>query len=272
MKKLFFNSSLPRSGSTLLQNLIAQNPDFYCTPTSGTLELIYGARANFTSDPTFKAQDQELMSKGFQSFCKHGLYGFYSAITDKPYVLEKSRGWGIHYPLLEFTLNEPPKVICMVRDIKQIVSSMELKLRNTPEKDAGFINHAELRNTTTPKRVDHYLSTQPLGLAIERLAEIFRQKINEKMLFIRYEDLCSSPNEALKHIYNYLDLPFYEFHNTNHIDQKTQEDDSVYGIFGDHKIAPKLALKNNHPQDVLGGDVCQWLDSNFKWYNDIFKY
>jgi 23S rRNA-/tRNA-specific pseudouridylate synthase len=26
MKKIFFNSSLPRSGSTLIQNLLAQNP------------------------------------------------------------------------------------------------------------------------------------------------------------------------------------------------------------------------------------------------------
>jgi len=28
MEQLFFQSSLPRSGSTLLQNILAQNPDF----------------------------------------------------------------------------------------------------------------------------------------------------------------------------------------------------------------------------------------------------
>lgn len=89
MKQLFFNSSLPRAGSTLLQNIIAQNPDFYSTPTSGTLELIYGARANYSNDPTFKAQDTDLMRKGFQSFCNQGLRGYYDAITDKPNVLEK---------------------------------------------------------------------------------------------------------------------------------------------------------------------------------------
>lgn len=272
MNKLFFNSSLPRAGSTLLQNLIAQNPSFYCTPTSGTLELIYGARSNFTSDPTFKAQDSALMSKGFQNFCKQGLTGFYSAITDKSYVLEKSRGWGIHYSLLEFVLQEQPKIVCMVRDIKQIIASMELKLRSTPDKDPGFINHAELKNTTTPKRVDYYLSSQPLGLAIERLSEIFRQGINEKMLFIRYEDLCSSPSNVLKQIYNYFELPFYEYHNFDYIEQKTYEDDSIHGLFGDHKIQTKLSLKNNNPHEVLGKDICAWLDQTFKWYNDIFKY
>ncbi len=41
MEKLFFQSSLPRAGSTMLQNILAQNPDVYATPTSGVLELIY---------------------------------------------------------------------------------------------------------------------------------------------------------------------------------------------------------------------------------------
>jgi len=272
MKKLLFNSSLPRSGSTLIQNIFAQNPDFYCTPTSGTLELIYGARANYTNDPTFKAQDNDLMKQGFQNFCNKGLHGFYDAVTDRPVVLEKSRGWGIHYDLLQFTLKEPPKIICMVRDIKQIVASMEKKFRSAPEIDSGIVNHGELRNTTTPKRVDHYLATQPLGLAIERLGEIFRQGLNKNIMFVRYEDLCKSPEKTLKTVYNYFEIPYYEFHNFEYIDQLTQEDDSVYGIFGDHKIKSKLQLTDNKPEEILGKDVCSWLDNNFKWYRDIFNY
>jgi len=272
MKKLLFNSSLPRSGSTLIQNIFAQNPDFYCTPTSGTLELIYGARANYTNDPTFKAQDKELMKRGFQNFCNKGLHGFYDSITDKPIVLEKSRGWGIHYDLLQFTLNEPPKIICMVRDIKQIVASMEKKFRAAPEVDSGIVSHGELRNTTTPKRVDHYLSTQPLGLAIERLAEIFRQGLNKNMMFVRYEDLCKSPETTLKSLYNYFELPYYEFHNFTYIEQATHEDDSLYGIFGDHKIKSKLQYTDNNPEEILGRDVCSWLDGNFKWFKEIFNY
>ena len=272
MKKLLFNSSLPRSGSTLIQNIFAQNPDFYCTPTSGTLELIYGARANFSSDPTFKAQDSELMKRGFQRFCNNGLYGFYDAITDKPVVLEKSRGWGIHYDLLKFTLNSQPKIICMVRDIKQIVASMELKFRSTPETDSGIVNHAELRNTSTPKRVDHYLATQPLGLALERLKEIFRQGISKNILFVRYEDLCNVPERTLKLIYDYFEVPYYAFHNFDYIEQSTHEDDTLYGAFGDHKIKPKLKLTDNNPEEILGKDVCDWLDINFKWFRDIYSY
>lgn len=272
MKTLLFNSSLPRSGSTLIQNIFAQNPDFYCTPTSGTLELIYGARANFSNDLTFKAQDKGVMKAGFQNFCNKGLHGFYDAVTDKPVVLEKSRGWGIHYDLLQFVMGGQPKVICMVRDLKQIVASMEKKFRAAPETDSGIVGHAELKNTSTPKRVDHYLATQPLGLALERLQEIFRQGLNEKIMFIRYEDLCMSPDQTLKGIYNYFNLPNYEHHNFNNIAQVTVEDDSLYGVFGDHKIRSKLEKADNTPEGVLGVDVCSWLDNTYNWYKSLFKY
>lgn len=35
-----FQSSLPRSGSTLFSNIVGQNPAFHVTPTSGLLDLL----------------------------------------------------------------------------------------------------------------------------------------------------------------------------------------------------------------------------------------
>jgi len=63
-KQIYFQSSLPRAGSTLLQNIMGQNPDFYVTPTSGVLELLFSARNQYTTSPEFKAQDSELMRAG----------------------------------------------------------------------------------------------------------------------------------------------------------------------------------------------------------------
>ena len=73
MEQIFFQSSLPRAGSTLLQNIMGQNPEFYVTPTSGALELLHSARTNYTNDPAFLAQDSEIMKKAWLSFCSHGL-------------------------------------------------------------------------------------------------------------------------------------------------------------------------------------------------------
>ena len=46
--RIAFQSSLPRSGSTLLSNIVGQNPEFHVTPTSGLLDLLKGARHYFS--------------------------------------------------------------------------------------------------------------------------------------------------------------------------------------------------------------------------------
>jgi sulfotransferase len=270
MQKIFYQSSLPRSGSTLLQNVMGQNPDFYVTPTSGVLELVYAARSNFSNSPEFKAQDSELMKAAFMNFCNKGMQGFFSAITEKPYIIDKSRGWGVHYNFLD-SFNKDPKIICMIRDPRDIFTSMEKNFRKNQHLDTGIVNHAQMTGTTTEKRIDMWTNSQPIGLAFERLYQIIKEKNDEKILFVKYEDLCSNPTEQMKRIYDYLEVPFYA-HDFNNIEQITQEDDNVYGIYGDHSIRQQLSLTKSTANDVLGVDACKWIKNTFKWYFEKFKY
>lgn len=269
-KKIFFQSSLPRAGSTLLQNVMGQNPDFYVTPTSGVLELLYASRSNFTNSPEFKAQDQELMKKGFISYCNSGLQGFFNGVTDKPYVLDKSRGWGVHYNFLnEFYPN--PKIICMVRDLRSIYSSMEKNYRKNQLLDSGIVNHSQMKGTSTEKRVDIWASSQPVGLAIERLSQIIREGINKKMLFIRFEDFCDDPKTEMFKIYNYLEVPQYK-HDFSNVEQITKEDDSVYGIYGDHKIKSEILPPKEDYIEILGPNTCNNIKNSYKLFYDYFNY
>lgn len=54
--KIFYQSLMPRTGSTHLQNILAQNSQFHVTPASGLLERVFGARLNDTNSAEFKAQ------------------------------------------------------------------------------------------------------------------------------------------------------------------------------------------------------------------------
>ena len=148
MSTIFFQSSMPRAGSTLLQNVLAQNPDIFATPTSGVLELVFSARQMYTESLEFKAQDTETMNKGFIHYCREGVHGWYDAVTDKPYVVDKSRGWGVHYDFLESFLGYQPKILCMVRDLRQIISSMEKKFRENPLTQDAIVNHANMSGTS----------------------------------------------------------------------------------------------------------------------------
>jgi sulfotransferase len=269
--KIFYQSSMPRAGSTLLQNILAQNPDFYVTPTSGVLELIFGSRFNYTNSPEFKAQDAELMRKGFLAFAKAGVQAYYQAVTDRPYVVDKSRGWGVHFDMLNLIWGEEPKIICMVRDLRQILSSMEKKFRETPERHRPIENHANLTGTTTFKRAMIYLQSQPVGLALDRIAEIHHRGWNKAMLFVRYEDLTAHPRQAMKMVYDYLGVPEFE-HDFENVPQVTQEDDRVYGTPGLHDIRPKVEPITKDYMTVLGRDVILAVQNNLAWYFNLFGY
>jgi len=168
---IFFNSSMPRSGSTLIQNILNQNPSIHATSTDGSLELLFGARMNFSNSPEFKAQDSDQMYSAWRGFCKGGLEGYCHGLTDKPNVCIKSRGIGIHYNWYKSFMDSDPKVICMVRDIRSVYASMERIFRENQETHQGIQNHAEMTGTNTAKRVDIWTNTQPIGLALERFQQ-----------------------------------------------------------------------------------------------------
>lgn len=269
-EQIFFQSSMPRSGSTMLQNIMAQNPDFYTTPTSGLLELLYAARSNYSESPEFKAQDSKLMREAFISFCRAALFGYFEGITESKYVIDKSRGWGIHRPFLEeFYPN--PKIICMVRDLRDVLASMEKNFRKSQLKSNPIVNWSQMRGVTVPKRVDEWFAGQPVGLAVQRLFDIIQQGFNNKILFVKYEDLCLYPEVTMRKVYEYLEVEYFE-HDFDNIEQATKEDDEVYGVFGDHTIRPTLEMKPSDAKHILGKDVCNWIYDTFKWYFDTFNY
>jgi sulfotransferase len=109
-----------------------------------------------------------------------------------------------------------------------------------------------------------------VGLALERLLEILRQGIDQKMLFIRYEDLCANPRQELDRFYTYLELPSYPGHNFDNVEQITVEDDEVYGVFGDHTIRSKVEPRASRGQEVLGPHLCEWIRQRYGWFYERF--
>jgi sulfotransferase len=269
-KKIFFNSSLPRAGSTLLQNIIADNPDFYCTPTSGFLDLLLGAKQNYNYGQEFKAQDAELMKKGFIGFCDNAMHGYFNAITDKPFVLDKNRAWGIHLPLAkEFMV--APKVVCMIRDVRAVYASMEKNFRKNPTEANHIQEPSQLIGTTLQKRINIWADGPPVGISMERLKDMFDQGIDKQVLFIRYEDLMEFPEQEIKRFYDYLELPYYE-HSFETVTQHTHENDAIHGIYGDHKLRSTFERKPDDFEEILGYEICQSIKNTYPWFFKNFGY
>ena len=75
----------------------------------------------------------------------------------------------------------------------------------------------------------------------------------------------------MKRVYDYLELPYFA-HDFDNIEQITSEDDSVYGIYGDHQIRKKLQPLKADWKEILGVTAANWIKSNYKWFYDEFKY
>ncbi|HEX8312081.1 MAG TPA: sulfotransferase [Chthoniobacteraceae bacterium] len=239
LQKIVFSSSLPRSGSTLLQNILAQNPRFYCTPTNGLFELLYASREQFTKLPFFLAQDPAKMRLSFQGYCRGALHGFFEGSTDRPVCVDKSRGWYGYYDwLCEF--HPQPKILVCVRDLRSILSSMEKRWRKYPHLQRPDEDPSGLKMRLAESRVAHWLNSVPVGNAITCLMGAVEAGHHRAFHIVRFEDLTTNPQQTLRGIYDYLEEePFA--HDFDNVAQTTQEDDSHYGIYGDHRIRQKVA-------------------------------
>lgn len=269
LKKVFFNASLPRSGSTLLQNILAQNATIYATPTSGLYELIEISREAFTRRPEFAAQDAGLMNKAFTGYCRGAISGFCNEQTDRDYLIDKSFNWASSYGLLELIYGEKPKIIIAVRDLREVFASMEQGIRNTPLKAHPSIKWDTLECTTLKKRMQDWSVTSPLGSSLDRLKELINRKNDKDVFFLKYEDLTAFPDPVIRSLYVYLDIPFYQ-HDFNNVEQITDQNDSYYTF--SHKIRRKIKPLKPKAVEVLGESLCDSIYEEYQWFFKYFNY
>ena len=272
VEKIFFQSSMPRSGSTLFQNIMAQNPDFYATPTSGLCDVLLNLKGNVWTAIEFKAQDSALMESGFKGMCNGLLTGFFNNVTDKKYAIDKCRGWSVTYDFLNYFYPNP-KIVVLVRDLRSIVSSLEKKFREHQHLENGIQNWNEMKGTTTDKRVDMYLNlAPPLNAPMDVIYDVIVRRISKKCLFIKFEDLTRNPEVEMRKVYDYFELPYYENHNFDDVQQVTQENDVFYRPFGDHMIRGKIEPIKDDYVKVLGKHNCDYITNKYAWYFKAFNY
>jgi len=263
---------MPRSGSTLLQNILGNHPDFYASPTSGLFDIINSGKEVYTKSPLVKAQDEKQMKKAFLTFCRYGLQGYYEGITDKKYVIDKSRSWMINVGFLE-SFYPNPKVICMVRDLRDVVTSMEKNYRKHSDKWDITNDYEQNKGISISERVDMWLETKnkPIGDTLNRLKEALNRGFGDYILFVKFENLCKNPKKEMMRIHNYLEIPYYDY-DFNNIQQVTFEDDKFHGKYGDHHIKSEVLPQESQALKILGHKVCYDIYNNNKWYFKYFNY
>ena len=264
-KTIHFLSGLPRSCSTLLANILAQNPRVHATPTSQLHEIGYIARKVFQTDEV-KSMDSKVAETMYFDYVRGGCAHAFDSVTDRPVVVDKCRSWVGH---LDQTFKVWPnaKVLVPVRDIRGILSSMEKKRIQHPSPFNGFEEANPANFTTIDKRAQGWLSSAPVGIAVERIYEA-AQRFKDRLLFVHAEELTSDPATTMKRIWSYLGEEDFKGHDFDNIEQYTKESE-VGWPYGDHTIRGKVEVLKPDWFETLGRQLSEALSQKFSWVNNL---
>ncbi len=248
---IHFIAGMPRAGSTLLCNILNQNPRFNATSTSGILDILVAIRNQWSNVDSFKATPNQ---RGKRLVLKGILESYYSE-SPAPVAFDKSRGWLQYLEMAELILGRKAKVLVPVRDIRDIVSSFETIYREHAGMDPIPQEKADPTGWQTLEgRVTGWMSPgSPVGSAHNRINDAISRGFRDRMHFVHFEQLTRSPDRVMADIYGFLDEPVFP-HDFDHVKQVTTEDDTQYGFPQGslHQIRQKVAPVAPRWPQVLG--------------------
>jgi sulfotransferase len=263
-KTIHFVSGLPRACSTLVCNLLAQNPAVHATATSPLHEIGYIARKVFQTEEA-KAVGGDVLEKMYFDYVRGGCSHAFDSLTDRPIVADKCRSYIGHLDQL-FQIWPEAKVIVPVRDVRGIICSMEKIRRKHPSPFNGFEEANPANFTTIEKRVQGWLSSAPVGIAIERLYDA-ATRFKDRLHFVNADKLTASPAQEMAKVWQYLGLEF-DAHDFNNVEQYTKEYD-VGWPYGDHTIRSTVRPLELDYNEILGKQLSTTLKEKFNWINTL---
>ena len=266
MNRLHFCGGLPRAGSTVLMNILQQNPKIFTTGTCALADVITDhvlIKSRYRE--SFQAMSTDQADSAMYGMIHGATKGWFEGLTNKPTVISKNRSWSN-----VFHLYKKSKYVVMVRDLRDIVDSFE-RLNNRilalhPYSDSNVF----VPSMHVHEKMKYYFSepnslSVPLQTEVPRLMEVFGRNQNNVM-FIRYEDFTSNPIETLKDFYNFIEEDWYE-HDLNNIDQSElfEHDHAYFRERTEHKIKSSFQYYKK-PERVISQDLQNKIVKEFEWF------
>ena len=260
MKNLYFISGLPRSGSTMISNILKQNPKIHAEPVSSLASIFASTHANWDIFDTNKEYPNELAKVGVLSSI---LEGYYKHI-DKPFIFDKDRQWVYQIGLVETILQKKVKILCMVRNPAEILASFEKLRKNNPT--YFVISDQHLKENSSIASRAYYIANPSgsLGIAHTAIKDAVIMGYLDRLLFVDYGRYCNSPKSQTKRIYDFFELPYFE-HDFGNIDENNTYNHFAAGYPNLHKVKPKLEKTTINCVEYLGLDLYQQYNREIFW-------
>ena len=252
MKAFHVICGLPRSGSTLLCNVLNQNPRFYASSTSvlpQTLAALSQLWSNSAEIKSELARDKEAT----EARLNNAVMALIDAWHPRDMVVfDKSRAWA-HNALPLKRLYPEARIIVTVRDLRSIFGSIEKQHQLNPILDHAA-NPLEKEIYT---RADQMFSPEGMiGLTVRGVLDLQRRNLPGTIV-IQYETFAENPQLVMDRLYAELGEEPYR-HDFETVENTASDLDALYLNKFPHEGAGKVQRierdewRQYVPQDVAG--------------------
>tara|TARA_R100000951_G_scaffold84199_1_gene71953 strand:+ start:2981 stop:3793 length:813 start_codon:yes stop_codon:yes gene_type:complete len=255
VKKCFYFCGLPRSGNTLLSNILNQNPAIHSTGHSFLPDLFFGIK---------KAENYSDVFKNYR--CQNNLNNVYKNIIsnyykdyDVKYIIERG-DWITPYNfniLKKYAPNEI-KIVILVRDVLEIIKSFLKLCENNYDfyinKRYNNLDHTTLFTDEIETKVDLIMQKEEfVNTILYSIHQLRKNNLLKNFLLVNYNDLTNKPKETINKIYEYYEIEHFK-HSFNNFKNTLRYNDFVLGA-DMHKIrTDKIKKLDNDivlPQNVI---------------------
>jgi len=260
-------TGLPRAGSTLLCQLLAQHPGVHCEGHSSPLcNTLLGIRRMVSDDTFFLSQHDTAFESSYAhlaSAMQSFLRGWYHDCQEHV-VVDKNRAW-LH--AVEFLLHIEPdaRLIVCLRELGQVYGSIEAQHQRTILVD--FIDH--LADFDRFGRADMLFGKdKSIGAPLISLHAVpdLPKAAQERLYFLRFEDLMEQPTRCLSHVTAWLGLAPFEI-DPNKLAIGVRESDSHYHMKYPHVQCERISQPQQH---LIPPRIQARIEESYPWYYQTY--
>jgi sulfotransferase len=268
MEKFHVVTGLPRSGSTLVCNILNQNPRFYASSTSplatglATMGVAWSASPEMKSMLHYDRDDTEQrMNASLVSLVESWYKGKDGVVFDK------ARGWSHQALLLEKLYPEAKLLVC-VRDLRAIFGSVEKQNRKQP----AFDEATDAVGKTLYARADSMFGPQGIiGMPLNGVEDLLRRRPKNTVI-VQYEAFVKNPDMTMQRIYDHIGEPWFQ-HDFNNVENVAEDIDALYLNKYDHNGCGKVEEPDPKEwEQYVSSDVAKLIMERFPMYNTSFGY
>jgi sulfotransferase len=260
-------AGLPRSGSTLLCQLLAEHPLIHCEGHSSPLiNTLLTIRRSVSQDEFLLSQLDAQFDVTYQHLkdAKVGFLRGWYAHCDKPVVVDKNRAW-LHS--IEYAMELAPevKMLVCIRELGQVYGSVEAAHQKTSMLDFGD----RLADYDRFGRANQlFANDKVIGGPLASINAIndLTQSVKDRMYFVKFEDLMAKPVQVMKAVYKWIGVIPHEI-NPKKLSVRQGESDSYYRFKYRHVQFDSIQPVGKHE---IPTRIQEHIENAFPWYYEMF--